>query len=109
MDLLKQHEDVLKEILNANADLRERRITCVQFDPDQDMLAVWLGDSQETITETMNNRVYLNLDPETLRIVWVEIPHVSARLADDPVLAKLLTGLLPRADIMDDLREAVLV
>ena len=58
---------------------------------------VTLGEPQEAVMESVRNRLYLRVDPETLKIVGIEIPHVSRRLQDDPVLTEFLRRVFPIA------------
>ena len=63
-------------------------------DREEDTFFLTIGNPQEAIYESVDNRLYLRLDPDTLKIVGVEIPHVSRRLKDDPRIAALLQPYL---------------
>jgi hypothetical protein len=100
--LTEKHIESVKKIIAANWDLQDRLATeslCVTYDRDEDMFLLSIGEPQEAITESARNRLYLRVDPDSLRIVGIEIPHVSRRLSDDPLLAGFLRRFLPRASI----------
>ncbi len=96
--LAEEHAASLREVAAANRDLRSRLTELsvrVLHDRDDDTFILTIGEPQEAITESVRNRLYYRLDPDTLKIVGIEIPHVSRRLADDPLLASLLRQFLP--------------
>ena len=96
--LIHEHEESLWEVLRANDDLDVRLRTLsvgVFYDRDDDIFEVTLGDPQEAITESVRNQLSIRLDPDTLEIVGLEIPNLSARIRDDPMLRQLW-GLLLR-------------
>ena len=95
--LIHEHEESLREVLRANDDLDVRLRTLsvgVFYDRDDDIFEVTLGDPQEAITESVRNQLSIRLDPDTLKIVGLEIPNLSARIRDDPMLRQLWRLLL---------------
>ena len=95
--LIHAHEESLREVLRANDDLDVRLRTLsvgVFYDRDDDIFEVTLGDPQEAITESVRNQLSIRLDPDTLKIVGLEIPNLSARIRDDPMLRQLWRLLL---------------
>ena len=69
----------------------------ILFDRDDDTFVLTVGDPQDAIAESINNYLYLRVDPDSLKIVGIEIPHVSRRLNDQPLLAEMLRRTLPLA------------
>jgi hypothetical protein len=115
---VQEHAASLREVSAANRDLALRLTTLsvqVRHDRDDDTFVLTIGEPQEAITESVRNRLFYRLDPDTLKIVGIEIPHVSARLAGDPTLASILRRLLPltaldspqAAEIARDLEELI--
>jgi len=106
-----EHNEALQEILKANEDLADRMRSLsyhMLYDREDDTLTVTFGEPEEAITESSANRMYLRFEPETLKIVGFEIPHVSKRLKDDRILGDMLRSILPKADLAGELRGAVL-
>ena len=65
------------------------------YDREDDTFFLTIGEAVlDAVYESVDNRLYLRLDPDTLKIVGVEIPHVSWRLKDDPRIRSLLTPYL---------------
>ena len=99
-NLTQEHRESLRAIFGANEDLGRRLgslSVSVVYDREDDTVVVTLGEPQEAVMESVRNRLYLRVDPETLKIVGIEIPHVSRRLQDDPVLTEFLRRVFPIA------------
>jgi hypothetical protein len=87
-----EHRKFIREIAAANGDLRERMNSLeirLAYYPDDDLFEVGLGDVQEALTESIENLFYLRVAPDTLKIVGIEVPQLSKRLADNEDLAQL--------------------
>ncbi len=117
-DLTKLHAESMREILDLNRDLEQRLSTLsvsMLHDRDDDLFILTIGEAQEAITESVGNLLYFRLEPDTLKIVGIEIPHASRRLKDEPLLGQLLRWSLsaltdepaPRARFAEALRELV--
>ncbi|MBM2811672.1 MAG: hypothetical protein HW416_2431 [Chloroflexi bacterium] len=99
-DLIAKHVASVRTVIDANLDLQERLASlslCVVHDREDDLFTLTIGEPQEAVTESVRNRLYFRVDPDTLKIVGIEIPHVSARLNDDPLLEGFLRRFLPLA------------
>jgi hypothetical protein len=99
-ELIEEHSASVRAIIDANLDLQDRLASsslCVVHDRDEDLFTLTIGGPQEAITEGVRNRLYLRVDPDTLKIVGIEIPHVSARLEDDALLSGFLHRFVPLA------------
>jgi len=100
--LVEEHIDSVKKIIASNLDLQDRLASgslCVMYDRDEDLFLLTIGEPQEAVTESVRNRLYFRVDPDSLRIVGIEIPHVSRRLKDDPLLSGFLRRFLPQASM----------
>jgi len=107
--LIREGEAFFKSVLNANEDLASRLrelSVCITYDRDGDTFILTLGEPQEALTESVDeNRLYVRIDPATLKIVGIEIPDLTIRLGDDPVVKRIwlaarnMTGPSFSADI----------
>jgi hypothetical protein len=117
-EFAKQHNDLLHAIFDANDDLPQRVASlsvATFYDREDDTLTVTFGDVQEALTESVRNQFFLRVDPDSLKLVGIEIPHLSRRLKDSPPLAKMLHRFFPlavvdanpAADFAGEMRELV--
>ena len=91
--LIRDGEAFFKSVLHANEDLavRLRGLSIsITYDRDDDTFMLTLGDHREALTESVDeSRLYIRIDPDTLKIVGVEIPELTVRLGDDPVVKRI--------------------
>jgi len=91
--LVKEGEAFFKSVLQANEDLaaRFRELSVyIAHDRDDDTFILTLGEPQEALTESLDgSRIYVRIDPDTLKIVGIEIPDLTTRLNDDPVVKSI--------------------
>jgi hypothetical protein len=93
---IKEHDEVLEELLRVNEDLSERMRTLsyrVFYDREDDSFTLTIGEPQEALTESSNNEMYLRYDADTLKIVGIEVPHASKRLFDNRFLSDLMRSI----------------
>ncbi len=79
----------------ANPDIEGRMARqpyTVQYDPEDDTLFIHIGDPRPAISITMDDRVYLRVDPSTLELVGIEVVDLQAP-ATTPALAEYLAAL----------------
>lgn len=88
----RERQKFFGEILAANRDLGERLKSLAVsafYDPEDDLYGIVIGRPQEALTESVHNRLYIRLDPATLKVVGIEIPDLTARLSDDDGIRRL--------------------
>lgn len=85
--LAREGRTFLKNVLEENRDLTSRLqqlSVTIAYDRDDDTFLVTLGEPQEALTESLaGGHLYLRVDPESLKIMGIEIPDLTTRLADD--------------------------
>ena len=78
--LEREHREWIREIIAANGDLAQRMaqlgITS-EYDENEDILFVTIGPPVEALTETVANCVGSRVDPDTLKLVGLEILHAQ--------------------------------
>jgi len=109
--LIKEGEAFFTSVLTANEDLaiRLRELSLgITYDRDDDTFILTLGEPQEALTESLDgSRLYIRVDPETLKIVGIEIPDLTSRIGDDArvkiiwLAARRLAGPSTSADVPD--------
>lgn len=95
-DVLRQLNEenaaVVQKVREANADVRDR-LGALEFsavyDVEEDTLLVTFGEPQEAISEAATDNVFLRLDPETYKIVGIEVLGFRGRFADYPPVADI--------------------
>lgn len=91
--MVKEGDAFLKSVLQANEDLaaRVRELSVgIVYDRDDEQFMLTLGETQEALTESLDGgRLYIRIDPDTLKIVGIEIPDLTARLNDDPAVRSI--------------------
>lgn len=115
-DLEHEGDQSLDEVLRANQDLAVRLRELdpdIFYDREGDTFMVTLGEPQEALTESLaGGHLYIRVDPDTLKIVGIEILDLSARLADDPAVkrvwlaARNLAGPCNAADVPETVTDA---
>src|SRR5438105_2587790 len=99
--LAEEHQQSLDEVFRANGDLAARlksQAVSLRYDPDDDVVILTIGERlAEGVYESVKNRLFLRLDPDSLKIVEMEIPDASVQFRDDPNLGPLLQSCLPGA------------
>jgi len=87
-----ERNQLLQQIVAANADIdqriRELGVT-VCYDREDDVLLISIGAHTEAITESIEPGRLARLDPETLKIVGLEVLGFVAQIARDPGLFDL--------------------
>ena len=98
--LADEHRRSVKEVFDANSDFPLRLATSsinTFYDRDGDTFYLTIGEPQDddAVYESVDeDRLLLRLDPDNLRIRAIEVPDVSVRLSDDPLIEALLRPYL---------------
>ena len=86
------------EISRVNFDLSDRIMAegvTLDYNPEADLLTVTIGEPREAITEPLLDDVLYRVDPETMKIVGVEIiAFFGDFVRKNKVVRKLLKGYL---------------
>ena len=103
--LAREHHDLLRAIFAANEDTRDRvaRLGVVAaYDPDEDYFGLVIGGPAEATIESLANTILFRVEPETLKLVGIEIYDFERRRrVRDRQLAALVEFRVP---IVEDLR-----
>ena len=103
--LAREHHDMLRAIFAANEDIRARvaRLGVVaEYDADEDYFGLVIGGPAEATTESLANTILFRVEPQTLKLVGIEIyDFEKRRRVPDPRLAALVEFWAP---IVQDLR-----
>ena len=87
-----------EEIRRANFDLAERieaEVVTMDYNPEADALTITIGESQPAITEPLFDDIMYRLDPDTLKIVGIEvIAFFSDFVRRNKLVRKLLRNYL---------------
>lgn len=100
--LRQQHADVLTRIAEANQDLNERARELpvrAEYDLDDDTLILAIGEEQEALSPSVDNELFLRVDPDTLKIIGVELLHFSDHLRDHSAVSNFVLHLLEQAKV----------
>ena len=95
--LEREHREWIQKIIAANGDLAQRMAELgiiSEYDEDEDILFVTIGPPVEALTETVANCVGLRVDPDTLKLVGLEIMHAQAVARGLVVVGAISTVLL---------------
>jgi uncharacterized protein YuzE len=99
--LEREHAAYLRRIMAANGDFAERATTLgarAEYDRDQDTLSISIGPAVEASAESIDNRVFISVDPETLKIVGIDVMGLRDLLvAPSPDAEPLARALEPIA------------
>ncbi len=98
--LEREHEAALERSVAANQDLPDRVRALgamVYYDPEDDVLLLTVGKPAPAITETVDDFLLLRLEPETWKIIGVEILGLHDFLAAHPEAAQRADGFLAHA------------
>jgi uncharacterized protein YuzE len=85
--LAHEQQEWLSRILAANDDLAERIQALgvsMDYDEEDDALFVSFGPGVEALTGSVNGAVYLRIDPDTLKIIGVEVWRVRTLMTEAP-------------------------
>jgi hypothetical protein len=97
--LAREHHDMLRALFAANDDLRDRvaRLGVVaEYDPDEDYFGLVIGGPAEATTESLANTILFRVEPETLKLVGIEIyDFEKRRRVQDRELAALVEFWAP--------------
>ncbi len=72
----KAEDPELEDIFAANADLEQRLMSLsvnVGYDDEFDIFLLTIGEPQPAFTEPIRDGLQLRIDPETLKIVGIEV------------------------------------
>mgnify|MGYP001572047058 CR=1 FL=1 len=87
-----------EEINRINFDISDRIMTegvTLDYNPEADLLTITIGESKPAITEPLLDDVMYRVDPDTLKIVGVEIvAFFSDFVRRNKVVRKFLKGYL---------------
>ncbi|MGH2584432.1 MAG: hypothetical protein ACRDJE_05905 [Dehalococcoidia bacterium] len=92
-----EHLAIIQEILDANQDLQERAASLgmlTVYDEEDDILRAIIGQPTEAATESIEHTIRLRVEPETLKLVGIEVLGFKALMsaageADSPTLRTL--------------------
>jgi uncharacterized protein YuzE len=116
--LEREHRDSLAAILNANQDLAERiqRLgVTADYDPSDDVLYISIGPSTAAVAESIDNTIFLRVEPDTLKLASIEVWGVRSAAPTDSKVVALLLDLVHRAGapaperLAADIRELIAV
>jgi hypothetical protein len=85
--LAQEHAEAIRAIFDANDDLQDRLVgldTELVYDPEDDYFAVLIGPPTDATTESIANCILLRVEPDTLKIVGLEIYDFERRRAQAP-------------------------
>lgn len=98
--LATEHRAALREIADKNSDLAERVRAAgvrVLYDQEEDVLAMTVGKTEDAVTETIDNSLAIRVDPETSKIVGLELFGFRSRSAEHPSQVRLFVDMLQAA------------
>ena len=87
-----ENQKFANQVRRANTDLlaRLRQLSVTSsYDPEEDLFVLTLGEAQEALTESVGNAWYVRLDPESYKVVGLEIPDVSQLIKSHPEVMDL--------------------
>ena len=82
-ELEREHREWIADIVARNQDLEERmRVlgVSVAIDEEDDALFLTIGPPTEALTESIDGLFYLRVEPDTLKVVGVEVWGFSTAL-----------------------------
>lgn len=82
-ELRERHQAQVLAVLRANDDLAERSAALgvtTLYDEDDDVLRTLIGPPVEAATESVDHTVLLRYDPETLKLLGIEVLGFKALL-----------------------------
>src|SRR6266508_1775285 len=83
----REHALALQAIFDANDDLSQRLESLdkeLVYDEDDDYFAIVVGPPVEAITESLANAILFRVEPDTLKIVGIEIYDFEKRRKNTP-------------------------
>jgi hypothetical protein len=95
--LEREHGAYLRRIMEANADFAERATALgarAEYNRDEDMLSISVGPVTEASAESIDNYVFISVEPETLKIVGIDVMGVRDLLVAPPPEAEPLARAL---------------
>lgn len=96
-ELDREHHRVLEKIRAANRDLQERIENLgvsVSYSRDDDALMVTFGETTEALMESVDDNILVRVEPETSKIVGIEVLDLKTSLPDHPQILALILALL---------------
>ena len=89
----RERQEFWEQIRAANADIAERSMRlggAVWYDRDDDWLVLTLGEPTEAATYELDDFLRLRYDPETLKIVGLEVTPLADVVVGRPDMRRLL-------------------
>lgn len=68
-----------------------------EYDSEDDTLIVYIGENQEALSPSIENELFLRVDPDTLKIVGAELLHFRDHMRDRSDLLNVVLHLLALA------------
>jgi hypothetical protein len=107
-----EHAEMIRAIVDANQDLATRSQLLgvrAEYDSDEDVISVTIGPVVEASTESVDNRFYLSVEPDSLKIVGIDIFGVRDLVTNPPdelegmaeAAAALAAAILVQANIAE--------
>jgi uncharacterized protein YuzE len=95
-----ERTDALRRLLEANSDLEQRirtsEISAV-FDLEDDLLAITFDKPQEALTLDVDGCLFFRVDPDTYKIVGIEVWHAFERLSERGPVSRIAMRVLAAA------------
>lgn len=92
----REHVDLVRRVLGANDDLAERAgdlgIRSI-YSPQDDTWSTYIGPSAEALTVNVDDHLLLRYDPESLKLIGLEIIELRGYLSQRPEALRLLLNL----------------
>jgi hypothetical protein len=107
-----EHAEMIRAIVEANRDLATRSQALgvrAGYDPDEDVISVTIGPVVESSTESVDHRFYFSVEPDSLKIVGIDIFGVRDLVTNPPeelegmaeAAAALAAAILVRANLAE--------
>jgi len=121
----REHLDTLHRVASVNSDFEDRfrdSDISVILDLEDDLFAITFNTQQEALTIDIDDGLYFRVDPDTYKIVGIEVWHSRERLAEDSPTSRIMAKALEAAgrrvtvvhpastgttSLADDMRELV--
>jgi hypothetical protein len=90
-----EHAEMIRAIVDANRDLVTRSQSLgvhAVYDPGEDAISVTIGPAIEASTESVDNRIYFSVEPDTLKIVGIDIFGVRDLVTNPPEALEGMAG-----------------
>ncbi|MHB8577780.1 MAG: hypothetical protein ACYDCQ_20910, partial [Dehalococcoidia bacterium] len=64
------------------------------YDHDDDLLSVVVGEPSAAITESIENGLYIRIDPDSEKIVGFEVYDIRSHIIAEPIYLNVILDLL---------------